>query len=115
MKSKPPAVKDVKDEGARSDETETTKIGQDFCPIVALGASAGGLESFQKFFDRMPSDTGIFFVVIQHLDPRHETLMPELLAKHTRMPVVKMEDRLEVKPNTVYVTTPNAPLSMEHC
>jgi chemotaxis response regulator CheB len=62
------------------------------CPIVALGASAGGLEVFGQFFDRMPPDTGFAFVVVQHLDPSHDTLMPELLSKHTTMKVMRVEN-----------------------
>ena len=50
------------------------------CPVVAIGASAGGLEAFRELFRRMPADTGFAFVLIQHLSPRHETLIPELLA-----------------------------------
>ena len=56
-------------------------------PIVGIGASAGGLEALQQLFGNMPSTTGMAFVLVQHLDPHHETLMPELLSKHTRVPV----------------------------
>ena len=54
-----------------------------------MGASAGGLEAFQKFFSNMPANSGMAFVLAQHLDPRHETLMPELLRKQTTMSVVQ--------------------------
>ena len=53
--------------------------------IVGLGASAGGLEALSSFFDAMPSDSGMAFVVIQHLSPDHKTEMPTLLARHTKM------------------------------
>ena len=85
------------------------------CPIVAMGASAGGLEVFQLFFSRMPADSGMAFVLIQHLDPHHDTLMPELLAKHTTMKVLRAEDKLELKGNHVYVIPPNVALSMDGC
>ena len=52
-------------------------------PVVGLGASAGGLEAFQKFFDVMPPDSGMAFVLIQHLDPTHASMMRELLSVHT--------------------------------
>src|SRR4051812_45502152 len=85
------------------------------CCIAAMGASAGGLEVFQEFFDRMPEDSGMAFVLIQHLDPHHETLMPELLTKHTKMPVVEIKDGMSVEPNCVFVIPPNAFLEMDGC
>ena len=85
------------------------------CPVVALGASAGGLEVFAQFFDKIPSDTGFSFVLAQHLERGHETLMPELLSKHTRMRVVRAEDGIKVQPNHVYVIAPNSCLRMEDC
>ncbi|HUR44794.1 MAG TPA: PAS domain S-box protein [Candidatus Saccharimonadales bacterium] len=86
-----------------------------FCPIAALGASAGGLEVFGQFFDKLPPDTGLAFVLVQHLDPAHETLIPEILAKHTSMPVVCAEDGLNIQANHVYVIAPNGSLRMEGC
>jgi two-component system CheB/CheR fusion protein len=90
-------------------------VTEPHCPIVALGASAGGLEVFGRFFDKMPADTGLAFVLVQHLDRGHETLMPELLSKHTVMRVVRAEDGLKVQPNHVYVIGPNVRLTMDKC
>jgi two-component system CheB/CheR fusion protein len=56
-------------------------------PVVAIGASAGGLEAYKEFFHAMPADTGMAFVLIQHLDPSHHSLLAEILSKTTRMPV----------------------------
>jgi two-component system CheB/CheR fusion protein len=78
-----------------------------------MGASAGGLEAFQKFFGHMPPDSGMAFVLVQHLDPRHATMMPELLGKTTRMPVEQVRDETPVEPNHVYVIPPNATLTIE--
>src|SRR5262245_37336439 len=78
-----------------------------------MGASAGGLQAFQKFFAHMPPDTGMAFVLVQHLDPRHSTLMPELLGKTTRMNVEQVKDETPVEPNNVYVIPPNATLTIE--
>ena len=61
-------------------------------------ASAGGLEAFKKFFPAMPADSGMAFVLIPHLDPKHESLMVELLAQQTAMPVVEAEDGQASKP-----------------
>ncbi len=58
-------------------------------PVVGIGASAGGLEALKKFFAAMPADSGIAFVLIPHLDPTHESLMTDLLARHTHMPVLE--------------------------
>jgi two-component system, chemotaxis family, CheB/CheR fusion protein len=76
-----------------------------------MGASAGGLEAFQKFFTAMPPDGGMAFVLAQHLDPRHVTLMPELLGRTTTMPVEQVKDHTPVHPDHVYVIrpTPSSP------
>ena len=70
-------------------------------------ASAGGLDAFKKFFAAMPADSGIAFVLIPHLDPKHESLMVELLARHTPMPVVEAEEGMAAEANQVYVLPPN--------
>jgi two-component system CheB/CheR fusion protein len=75
-------------------------------PVVAIGASAGGLKALEGFFDTMPSNCGMAFVVVQHLDPKHVSLMTALLEKHTRMKVIHAEDGLKVQPNHVYVKPP---------
>ena len=81
-------------------------------PIVGIGASAGGLEALELFFGNMPKDNGMAFVVIQHLDPTHVGIMPELLQRITPMTVSQATDGLRVKPNCVYVIPPNKSLSI---
>ena len=76
-------------------------------PIVALGASAGGLEAFTAVLRNLPADTGMGFVLIQHLDPRHESLLVELLSRTTRMPVEQAAEDTRVRPNHVYIIPPN--------
>jgi two-component system, chemotaxis family, CheB/CheR fusion protein len=85
------------------------------CPVVAIGASAGGLEAFQELFRQMPADTGFAFVVIQHLSPRHETLIPELLAPLTPMPVRMVEDETVIEANRIYVMPPHGTLTIDDC
>jgi two-component system CheB/CheR fusion protein len=80
--------------------------------IVGIGASAGGLEALEQFFENTPKDTGMAFVVIQHLDPNHVGIMPELLQRTTKMKVVQVTDRLQVKPDHVYVIPPNKSMSL---
>lgn len=60
--------------------------------IIGIGASAGGLEALVKFFDNMPPDSGMAFVVVQHLSPDYKSLMDELLSRHTEMEIVKITD-----------------------
>jgi two-component system, chemotaxis family, CheB/CheR fusion protein len=81
-------------------------------PIVGIGASAGGLEALEEFFENMPVNNGMAFVVIQHLDPTHAGIMPELLQRITPMKVIQASDRLKVKPNSVYVIPPNKSMSL---
>jgi two-component system CheB/CheR fusion protein len=83
-------------------------------PIVGIGASAGGLEALDLFFNNMPNDNGMAFVVIQHLDTTHTSMMAELLQRNTKMKVFQATDRLKVKPNCVYVIPPNKSLSILH-
>ena len=82
--------------------------------IVGIGASAGGLEALEQFFAHLPPDTGMAFVLVPHLEPTHKGMMPELLGRHTEMPVVEVEDGMRVRPNCVYVIPPNADLSILH-
>ena len=82
--------------------------------IVGIGASAGGLEAIESFFKAMPSNSGVAFVVVQHLSPDHKSLMVELLSKHTRMSVRRAEDGMTVERNSVYLIPPNHNLRMFH-
>jgi PAS domain S-box-containing protein len=75
--------------------------------VAGIGASAGGLDAFKKLFAAMPPDSGIAFVLVPHLDPAHESLMVELMARHTTMPVVEAENDMPVEANHVYIIPPN--------
>jgi len=81
-------------------------------PIVGIGASAGGLEALEKFLARVPPGSGLAFVVIQHLDPTVEDLLPELLQRITPMTVVQAVDQMPVRPDWVYVIPPNKNLEV---
>ena len=78
-----------------------------------MGASAGGLDAFQRFFAHVPASNGMAFVLVQHLDPRHATLLPELLGKATPMSVETVKDETPVQPDRVYVIPANATLTIE--
>ncbi|MCI0733718.1 MAG: chemotaxis protein CheB [Methylococcaceae bacterium] len=81
-------------------------------PIVGIGASAGGLEAFTQFLARLPAETGMAFVLVQHLDPRHESRLTDLLARGTRMPVVEASQGLLVEPDQVYIIPPNTSMAI---
>ncbi|MBP2291996.1 chemotaxis protein CheB [Azospirillum rugosum] len=83
------------------------------CCIVGIGASAGGLEALQRFFDNVPGDSDLAYVVVQHLSPVHKSLMVDLLGKHTSMTVVQAADSMVVERNTVYLLPPAKHLSIE--
>jgi two-component system, chemotaxis family, CheB/CheR fusion protein len=80
--------------------------------IAAIGASAGGIEAFTELLRALPTDTGMAFVLIQHLDPKHHSMLAELLSKETTMPVREVTDGMRVEGNNVYVIPPNATMSI---
>lgn len=82
--------------------------------IVGIGASAGGQEAFEKFFAHLPGDSGLAFVVVQHLDPTHKSILVELLQRYTPLQVRQVQDGMRVEPNCVYVIPPNRTLAMLH-
>jgi two-component system, chemotaxis family, CheB/CheR fusion protein len=82
-------------------------------PVVALGASAGGLDAFKKVFDALPGSNGMAFVLIQHLDPTHASLMVDLLAGHTPMKVLQATDRMRLARDHVFLIPPGAYLAIE--
>ncbi len=82
-------------------------------PIVGMGASAGGLEAFEKFFTNMPADSGMAFVLVTHLDPGHTSMMTELVGRFTPMPVAEITDDMPVAANRLYVIPPNRHLAID--
>jgi two-component system CheB/CheR fusion protein len=81
-------------------------------PVVGIGASAGGIKALQLLFDRMPPDTGMAFVVVLHLSPRHESSLAEVLQAHTAMRVAQVSGAVPIEPDHVYVIPPNRRLTM---
>ena len=92
-------------------ETQTTEVSSKF-PIVGIGASAGGLEAISKFLTAVPVNSGMAFVVVQHLDPTQVGHLPELLQRCTAMPVATVVDQTHVEPNSVYVIPPDKDMSI---
>ena len=77
-----------------------------------MGASAGGLEALTAFFNNMPADSHMAFVLVLHLDPGHVSMMPELLKRHTSMDVIEAQNDMMVEPDCVYVIPPNKDMSI---
>src|SRR5215475_8281732 len=81
-------------------------------PIVAIGASAGGLEAFSNLLRALPPEPGLALVFIPHLDPTHESALVELLSRTTRLPVLQAAEGMHVMVNSVYVLPPNSDMTI---
>ena len=97
----------------RAKETESAESQGQFL-VAAIGASAGGIEAFSELMRNLPDDTGMAFVLIQHLDPKHHSILTELVAKDTSMPVSEVADGMRLERNHVYVIPPNASMSLSN-
>ena len=93
------------DEGAdqKQPQSEAPSPKQSPMPIVAIGSSAGGLEALQEFFSNIPPDSGIAFVVVTHIHPGRDSMLPELLGAVTKMQVLHASDNTRVEPNKIIV------------
>ncbi|MDQ6955167.1 MAG: chemotaxis protein CheB, partial [Mariprofundaceae bacterium] len=103
-----------KDKHPDTSENLTEKKDASPTYYVGIGASAGGLEAIEDFFKHAPEDSGMAFVVVQHLSPVHKSMMVELLSRHTEMPVLRAEHNMKVEPNHVYLIPPNHNLKIFH-
>ena len=83
-------------------------------PVIGIGTSAGGLEALEHFLTHVPRNSGMAFVIVQHLDPTRKGIMPELLQRVTGMKVLQVKDRTRVQPNCVYVIPSNKDMSILH-
>lgn len=99
---------------ARTEAAPAPAEGPGRFPIVGLGASAGGLEAFEQFLHAMAPDSGMAFVLVQHLDPSHPSILTEILQRSTRMQVLEAQDQMAVQPDHVYVIPPNRDMVIFH-
>ena len=97
---------------AKPSEAPASRKTPDEFLIVAIGASAGGLEAFTELIGNLPTDTGMAFVLIQHLDPKHHSMLSELLSRESAMTVAEAKDGMAVAPNHIYVIPPNTSMSI---
>ena len=90
-------------------DSDTSKF-----PIVCIGASAGGLEALEQFLSNVPAISEIAYIVIQHLDPTHKGILPELLQRISLLEVFQVKEHMTVRVNSVYVIPPNKSMSILH-
>lgn len=115
METKKRVKKDTgkKQPGKPPRKTRPRETGKAF-HIVGIGASAGGLEALEQFLKHTSEGKGMAFVIVQHLDPTHKGILPELLQRMTSLKVEQVADRTPVRPDTVYVIPPNKDMSILH-
>ncbi len=88
-------------------EDNETVLSTNLFWVVGIGASAGGLEAFKQLIIAIPKDSGMAYILVQHLDPNHESILAELLQKITSIPLREITDNVHVQPNTIYVIPSN--------
>lgn len=98
----------------KKNQTTPDKILETSFPIIGIGASAGGLEAYEQFFRHVPEKCDMAFVLIQHLDPSHASMLSDIVQRTTAMPVIEAQDQMKVLPNHVYVIPPNRDLAIFH-
>jgi two-component system, chemotaxis family, CheB/CheR fusion protein len=108
---RPASSKPVRLASAGREKTSPNKGSKNF-PVVGVGASAGGLEAFTKLLAHLPLHTGMGFVFIQHLDPRHHSMLKDILSRATEMPVKEVKGGMRVEPDNVYVIPPGTQMSL---
>ncbi|CAL66655.1 chemotaxis protein CheB [Christiangramia forsetii] len=103
----------MKQDNQPNQTNKPKETSKQFC-VVGIGASAGGLEAFNTFIEALPEDSGMAFILVQHLDPEHQSQLPEILQRNTKIPVKEIRDKMEVKPNHIYVIPSNKTLSFQN-
>jgi len=103
-----------KDRKIQANNYESIDTEDSSFPIVGIGASAGGLEACSEFFAQLPVNTGMAFVLVQHLDPSHKSMLTELLSRTTQLPISEVVDGMMTEPNHIYIIPPNTELGILH-
>ncbi|MEO7768021.1 MAG: chemotaxis protein CheB, partial [Ferruginibacter sp.] len=92
---------------SKENETKDLVLSSNLFPVVGIGASAGGLDAFKKLLKAIPENSGMAYVLVQHLDPRHESMLPDILQKVTSIPVSEIADDVKVEPDHIYIIPSN--------
>jgi two-component system, chemotaxis family, CheB/CheR fusion protein len=90
----------------KSNDNKEKVLSSNLFPVVGIGASAGGLDAFKKLLKAIPEDSGMAYILVQHLDPDHESILTELLQRVTKIPVQEITDNVQVAPNHIYISYP---------
>ncbi|MDQ2719917.1 MAG: ATP-binding protein [Bacteroidota bacterium] len=91
----------------KADQDKTKILSKNLFPVVGIGASAGGLEAFRKLLKAIPENSGMAYILVQHLHPDHSSVLPEILQRETNIPVYEIRDNVEVKPDNIYIIPSN--------
>ncbi len=102
----------MKEKNNLQKEKGNKEASKQFC-VVGVGASAGGLDAFNELLKTIPKDSGMAFVLVQHLDPKHQSQLPEILQRSAKIPVREIKDEMEVEPNHIYVIPSNKTLTFK--
>jgi two-component system CheB/CheR fusion protein len=115
MAEKPAKInKESKAVTKKSSTSSVKQVKRKSFPIVGIGGSAGAFPSFEKFFNHLPADSGMAFVLVLHLDPNHKGQVAEIIKNYTAMPVIEASDGVEIEPDKVYVIPPNKDMGMHN-
>jgi two-component system, chemotaxis family, CheB/CheR fusion protein len=106
-------VKSAASRGKAGAAPPTSLKPPDFGLVVGIGASAGGLSAFKSFLSNTPSDSGMAFILVQHLSPDYKSMLTDLLSRATDMPVLEAEDGMPVEANRVFVIPPDSTLTVK--
>ena len=90
----------------KKNKTQPPATVQNF-PIVGIGASAGGLDAFKRLLIAIPENSGMAYVLVQHLDPSHESILPEILQRVTKIPVYEITEDIHLAPDHIYIIPSN--------
>ena len=90
----------------KSNNNKEKILSSNLFPVVGIGASAGGLDAFKRLLKAIPEDSGMAYILVQHLDPAHESILTELLQRVTKIPVQEITDNIHVAPDHIYISYP---------
>jgi two-component system CheB/CheR fusion protein len=112
QKNQSPEKKKINQKNPPQEKIEAAKEAKKSFPIVGIGSSAGGLEALETFFSNMPSKSGMAFVVIQHLSPKHKSILGDILKRDTEMPVMEIQDGMRIAPDCIYFNPPDLDVAL---
>nr|MBA2563212.1 hypothetical protein [Chitinophagaceae bacterium] len=92
---------------SKTDKEKPKILSKNLFPVVGIGASAGGLEAFKNLIQAIPENSGMAYILVQHLHPEHESALPEILQRVSKIPVIEISDNVHVDADHIYVIPSN--------